>query len=651
MSVLRQIKQMYPETVIESDAPAAALSISLPARVRPHHWIYFVVSAYALLVALTIHFHEPWADEAQAWLLGRDASLTALWGQLLHYEGQPGLWQTLVHLLTHLGLPYGLYGYVSGFLGLSASYLLVRYAPLPVFIRLLLPFTYYLCYQYAVIARSYALIPPLLFAIAIIFRRALEKPATVTFLLCLLAGVSVHGFLISASIWATIYAPVVLQWTQLDPLKRRKLVVASAVYWLVLLFFAACAWPAKDVAFAQHRGLANLHFFAEVTKSTFAGAFTGYRFLSFALIAISLPFLWRGGGWLFFLLASSAICLFGTIVYMQVWHLGLLFLAWLFAIWISAYKTKVTIPTLAALVVAIGFQCYWTSVAIYHDWTSSYSGSRAAVQYLREQRLPSSGIYAIGYSATALQPYFPANIYSNFHGGAKTAYWDWSERNTANDPRALFASRRRDLVLVGYKQLSEKQQWQRLLTLLGYQQTRHFGGSLFWQTGALESESFDFYRTGDGVGGSRAVSKLNTGDRARAGQLLEGFYGIEGNGWRWTAKNFSVLLKVPPGSARNGAELALRLYLPDAQVRKSGSMTLRADVGGHELLARTFSKPDEYTYAVHVPSAALQSDFIAVDFRLDKAALGLNGDPRELGLVVSSVELDSAAQPTLVSAR
>ena len=139
--------------------------------------VYRALAAYALLVALTIHRHEPWADEAQSWLLARDASLAHLWGNLLHYEGTPGLWQTLVHALIRLGLPYSAYNFVSARLALAAVFLLLRYAPLPLFIRILLPFTYYLCYQYAVVARSYAFIAPLLFAIALIYREAPRKPA------------------------------------------------------------------------------------------------------------------------------------------------------------------------------------------------------------------------------------------------------------------------------------------------------------------------------------------------------------------------------------------------------------------------------------------------------------------------------------------
>ena len=359
--------------------------------------------------------------------------------------------------------------------------------------------------------------------------------------------------------------------------------------------------------------------------------------MSLILIALSWPFLWRGGGWLFFVLASGALCLFGTIVYAQVWHLGVLFLAWVFAIWISAYKTRITAPTVAALTIAIAFQCYWTARAVVYDWSHSYSGSLAAAQYLRQQGLPSGGLYAVGYPATALQPYFSANIYSDFHDGARPGYWDWSKQNTANEPAALFTSSRRDQVLVGYTEGGAEQRWCDLLELLGYQVARHFEGSTFWQTGVFERESFDLYRK---ISNPRVLSSVNMGDLGYAPQLLNGFYSVESGTWRWTAKNFSVLLKVPPGSAQNGAELVFKLYLSDSQLHRLGAMTLRADVAGRALPSRVFAQSSIYTYSAPVPAEALQQDFVVVNFRLDKAAVNINGDARELGVVATSVSLD-----------
>ncbi len=602
----------------------------------PRRSIYFALAAEALLVLFTVPRHEPWADEAQSWLLARDTSLLQLWGHLLHYEGTPGLWQTLLHALIRLGLPYPAYGFVSAALALAAVYLLLRYAPFPLFIRVLLPFNYYLCYQYAVIARSYALIAPLLFAIAALYPRALQKPAWITLLLCLLAGVSVHAFLISICIWATIYGPAFLSEPR-APVKW-KLLIPGLVYWLAIIFFAASAWPAKDVAFAEHRGLSNLHMLPAVLKAGLAGAFTGNWITALVPIALSAPLLWRGGGWLFFTLGAVAFFLFSTLVYAQLWHFGILFLAWIFAIWISAYKTRVTLPTVVALIAAIGFQCYWTAQAVRYDWSQTYSGSLAGAEYFHKKGLPSGGLYAIGYPTTALQPYFSSNIYSNYQGGA---YWDWSKRNTADDPGALFASDRRELVLVGYKNLSERQRWADLLALLGYGAIRQFDGHTFWQTGAFEDQSYDLYRQ---ASTPRVTSSVNTADPAQAAQLLDGFYGIEGARSRWTAGNFSVLLKAAPDSQVNGAALKLQLFIPEAQMQKLGAMTLRADVGGQELAAQTFSRSSQYTYSAQVPAPALRSGFAVVKFRLDKSSAGLNGDARELGVVVTGVSLDSPSQ-------
>ena len=608
--------------------PLAAPAVPPIERARPHWLTYAAAGIYALLVAFTIHRHEPWADEAQSWLLARDASLTDLWGRLLHYEGTPGLWQTLLHVLIRLGVSYSVYSYVSALLGLAAVWLLLRYAPLPVFIRILLPFTYYLCYQYAVVARSYALVAPLLFAIAILYPQAARRPVLMTILLCLLAGVSAHGFIVSSCIWVVCFVPGI---------RSLRLASTSLMYWFIIVLFMLAAWPATDVAFAEHRGLANLGLLPVVAKSIFAAAFTGYWFVSAAVILLSLPLLWRGGGWLFFLMASAAFCLFGTIVYTQVWHSGVLFLAWLFAIWISANKTPITRPALAALLVAIGFQCYWTASAIRYDWAQKYSGSLAAAQYLRQAGVPSGGIYAVGYSTTALQPYFPANIYSNFHDGASQGYWDWSKQNTSNSPPALFAAPRRDMVVVGYTDVRVAKVWANLLDLLGYGSARHFDGATYWQTDVFESESFDLYRK---VSEPHAASSVNMGDPVHAAQLLNGFYSIEAGAWRWTAKNFSVLLKTPAGAERSGAQLVLKIFLPDAQVQRLGPMTLSADSGGHSLAARTLNRGNEFTYSTPVPADALQAGFVVVNFQLDKAAVNVQGDARELGVVVTAVELD-----------
>ena len=136
-------------------------------------------------------------------------------------------------------------------------------------------------------------------------------------------------------------------------------------------------------------------------------------------------------------------------------------------------------------------------------------------------------------------------------------------------------------------------------------------------------------------------SVINVADPATANQLLSGFYNVESNRWRWTNQDFSVALKPPPGGEQKGATLRLHLFIPDSQLKKLGPMTLSAELDGHPLGPETFSEEGSYIYARDIPGDALRSDLIPVTFSLDKAAPPSAQDSRELGAVVTSIELQS----------
>ena len=61
-------------------------------------------------------------------------------------------------------------------------------------------------------------------------------------------------------------------------------------------------------------------------------------------------------------------------------------------------------------------------------------------------------------------------------------------------------------------------------------------------------------------------STVNMGDPRVAGQLVDGFYGVEAGSWRWTARQFSVKLKTPEGAAQKGATLRFLLTVPPAVI-------------------------------------------------------------------------------------
>jgi hypothetical protein len=139
--------------------------------------------------------------------------------------------------------------------------------------------------------------------------------------------------------------------------------------------------------------------------------------------------------------------------------------------------------------------------------------------------------------------------------------------------------------------------------------------------------------------GGRMLSVVRMGDPDAEGQL-SGFYGIEASAWRWTKRNFSVMLGPPAGAAEKGAWLRVRVTVPDALIAKLGPVTLSASVDGTPLGPETYSSAGTYTYEREVARKFLQDRYAKVDFALDKAMPPAGGDVRELGIVVVSAGLE-----------
>lgn len=133
---------------------------------------------------------------------------------------------------------------------------------------------------------------------------------------------------------------------------------------------------------------------------------------------------------------------------------------------------------------------------------------------------------------------------------------------------------------------------------------------------------------------------VHAADPKAAFQLVKGFYEIEQNAWRWTAREFAVTLRPPARADEKGAVLRLKLTVPEPVIAKLKSVRLSARVGDSLLDPEAYSKPGEYLYTREVPASALGGDAVTVEFTLDKALPPGEVDQRELGIVVTSVGLE-----------
>ena len=483
-------------------------------------WFIGLFVLYCAVLAVTTARHESWFDEAQAWLMARDLTPFRLWTTYLRYEGTPGLWHTILMVPAKLGLPYGAMHVVSCLSAIAGTALLMWRSPFPIFVRALLPFTYFLMYQYAVIARSYSLLPLLFFLTAFALPRARQRPIWLIVILILMANVSVHGILAASGIFVVYMAETLIARKALPKIALVRHLVASAAWGVVLVLLAVQLWPPKDLSFPVASTRESIH--ASSIYTQIGEAFTvryknideigqrvdenrsdarfarGMRIVGIVacsiLLALSLFWFYKARVLLYFLLPITGVLLL-SLLYHNRWHSGVLFLIWLFAMWIAAQKSNLPTPRYIYLVwiLVLVPQLYWSAMTVAFDIRKPYSGSRAAADYLIAEGLAEKEVFAAGYEATSIQAYFNQNLFCNYQDGANKAFWFWSATNNVPEVLSTIPLSRPDVLIISLRtddQAAAAATLERSLPQSGYRLGGRFDGELYWKSSVLESESF-----------------------------------------------------------------------------------------------------------------------------------------------------------------
>ena len=136
------------------------------------------------------------------------------------------------------------------------------------------------------------------------------------------------------------------------------------------------------------------------------------------------------------------------------------------------------------------------------------------------------------------------------------------------------------------------------------------------------------------------LSAVSVGQPRAERQLLDGFWFIENNAWRWTKHSFSVRLMPPPGAAQKGAMLDFRFTLPDSVIDRRKSVSLYVRVGDVALPPETYTASGDYSYRALVPLSALQvAGPLKISFSTNNYLAAGEVDARELALIAHSFAL------------
>lgn len=440
------------------DLPARlrALGRRLPEARDPARFALF--GAYCVVLALLVSAHEPWFDEAQAWLLARDSGLVELLTERLRYEGTPGLWHLLLMGPAQAGWPYVTMQVIGALCAAGGVAVLLWRSPFPLLPSAGIAASYVVGYQYAAVARSYTLAPLLVFGVAAVWRRG--RIEVVTGLLALLACVSLHGTLVAGALAAVRTVSTARRWPDLDRRDRLRHLLSAAGLLAVGLGVALVLRPPADLAGPTGWNLDPVNVL-RMMPQRLDESLTGQPALTAVAVLLSAAWFARTRTLALWLVPTAAVLVLFAVKYYSPWHDGWPFLVWLFALWVSLDRTapgagepRVTgwlrlgaLGALAAvLVVQVG---WWVQVAAF-DLEEPYAAGAELAAYL-ETLDEDTVVWTTSFHALGVVPYLDGMPFDNYNGGELPGYWLWATPGRLAWSDALAERQRPDVIVRAVK--------------------------------------------------------------------------------------------------------------------------------------------------------------------------------------------------------
>lgn len=386
---------------------------------------------YLLGVCTVSYFHEPWFDEAQAWAIARSGTIKEILFEIPHYEGHPPLWHLILVPFAKLGAPYelSLAAVNIFFMTLAVAVLLFK-SPFPKLIRCLLPFNFFLFYQYGVVSRPYCILVLAIFLAAACYKNRNEHPVKYLLCLALMCAVHSYGIIIAGCLCIVWLIEIFTEYKKsgklADILKDRRCWLMFCLLIFAMLVMAAIV-PDENVYLGGKMSsetekkfdfsCINILFCFVIFSDSIITSFFNYAgvpseiasqipviVVSILLVALFVTITYRNKKLLTFLLPYGVLSIFGSFVYISPHHIGVITAFVIFVLWIIVDESgKVLLPEymnkisakigkkLKVIVKAIAFlplliPIAWSCTSSYFDIRYPYWFDEAA-DFIKEYHL------------------------------------------------------------------------------------------------------------------------------------------------------------------------------------------------------------------------------------------------------------------------
>ena len=274
--------------------------------------------------------HEPWADEAHAWLMARDTSIYTLFFKYLHTDGHPALWHIILKIFQFFKLKYKYFYLIPILFSSLGVYLFLFKSKFKLYIKVLIPFTYFIFYQYTIIARGYCLVFLLFSLLATFWEYRKSKPILFSIIMFLLINSEAYTFIFAGSVYLYLLIEFVLD----KEYKTNKRIISYVLMFIYFLITLLYIYPISSNTFIA-RGSKYILPYSFIATSFMNKIFVLALFIIIATyLTYALLKLKDKKKILYFLLLIIPNYLFNIFFYCNVWHYGFIFIIFIIYMWL-----------------------------------------------------------------------------------------------------------------------------------------------------------------------------------------------------------------------------------------------------------------------------------------------------------------------------
>ncbi len=410
--------------------------------IRTHKFYALIMLIYTFIGVGILLSHEPWRDEAQAWLIGRDLSFFGMIRQM-YFEGHPCLWSFLLSFFAKFHFPYFTLNIISFLFMWISAFLILVYSPFSLIGKILIIFSFPFMYSYSVIARSYCLIPLSLILIALQYPTRHEHPFRYSLFVLFLAWTHVVMLGLVGILLAFFYGEELFLWK--NKTKADKKVVLKSlgiVIFFLLLFILPIGLGARNNNLVINDTRESRESFY-ITRSLcyFIFGHANNRDILILLLLFIVAFFYEFRFYKKNFVMLIASFLFQGIVYYLFYFMSYqraetFIFIFIFFLWIQAKDRKCISQEKNFDEIVLRFIVYGILLSllisysitmsnyIKRDLKYSFSDSKKAAAFIRKNAPKNSLFITTDMPATeAMIPYFPKSLNYQFYGLENHAFF------------------------------------------------------------------------------------------------------------------------------------------------------------------------------------------------------------------------------------